>query len=63
MTQNPILQRGDIVFVPRTFIANVDRFFEHLKKIVSPLLDIETGYWIGQNIEVGPRRVGARVLP
>ena len=53
---NLILQRGDIVFVPRTLIANVDRFFEHLGKIVSPLLDIETGYWTGQNIEIGPER-------
>lgn len=53
---NIFLHRGDIVFVPRTFISNVDRFFEHLNKIVSPLLDIERGYWIGQNIEAGPTR-------
>lgn len=64
MLQNPVLQRGDIIFVPRTFIAHVDRFFEHLSKIVKPLLDIETGYWIGQNIEAGPSRTtGARTLP
>lgn len=56
MSQNPVLQKGDIIYVPRTFIANVDRFFEHLAKIVSPLLDIETGYWTGQNISVGPER-------
>lgn len=63
LTQNPVLHRGDIIFVPRTFIANVDRFFEHLKKIVSPLVDLETGYWIGQNIGEGPRVGSARVLP
>lgn len=53
-TQNIIIKRGDIVFVPRTFISNVDRFFEHLNKIVSPLFDMERGYWVGQNIEAGP---------
>jgi polysaccharide export outer membrane protein len=62
MIHNPVLQRGDIIFLSRTFIANVDRFFEHLQKIVSPLLDIETGYWIGQNIEAGPRST-LRVAP
>lgn len=56
MTQNLVLQRGDIIFVPETFIANVDRFFERLKRITSPLLDLTMGYWIGQNIKVGPRR-------
>lgn len=61
--ENPILQKGDIVYVPRTFIANVDRFFKHLSGIVSPLLDMETGYWIGQNIEKGPAQRGVRVLP
>ncbi len=55
MSQNPILQKGDIVYVPRTFIADVDRFFGHLSNIVRPLLDITRGYWLGQNIEVGPR--------
>lgn len=56
LSQNPLLSKGDIVYVPRTFIANVDRFFEHLAKIVRPVVDIEVGYWIGQNIAVGPER-------
>lgn len=57
MTQNPVIQKGDIIFVSRTFISNVDRFFEHLGKMTKPLLDITTGIWIGQNIDVGPQRV------
>ena len=51
LTQNLMLQRGDIVYVPRTFIANVDRFFTHLATIISPLLNLETGYFIGQQID------------
>ena len=53
--QNTTLLPGDIVYVPTSFIADVDRFFVHLKTIISPLVDLETGYWIGQNIEAGPR--------
>lgn len=49
-TQNVMLQRGDIIYVPRSFIADVDRFFAHLSTIVSPLLSLETGYFIGQQI-------------
>jgi polysaccharide export outer membrane protein len=61
--ENPILRRGDIVYVPRTFIANVDRFFQHLSVIVNPLLDIETGYWVGQNIEAGPSGENIVIFP
>ncbi len=63
MTQNPVLRRGDIVYVPRTYISNVDRFFEHLSTIIKPLINIETGYWLGQNIEAGPRKGGISITP
>jgi hypothetical protein len=52
--QNPPVLRGDIVYVPRSFIADVDRFFIHLATIINPLVDIERAYWLGQNIEAGP---------
>ncbi|OGQ51584.1 MAG: hypothetical protein A3J24_00885 [Deltaproteobacteria bacterium RIFCSPLOWO2_02_FULL_53_8] len=45
------LQSGDIVYVPRTFIADVDSFFSHFATIVGPLLSVETGYFIGSSIE------------
>ncbi len=32
-----MLQKGDIVYVPPSFIANVDRFFRHLSTILSPI--------------------------
>jgi len=61
---NLTLQKGDVIYVPRTFIAKVDRFFEHLAKIIKPIVDAEIGYWVGQNISVGPRDAGpAHVTP
>lgn len=50
VSQNPLLQKGDLIFVPRTFISNVDRFFKHLSNIVAPLLQLEVGYYVGQKI-------------
>lgn len=37
LRQNPKLQRGDILYVPPSLIANVDRFFRHLSTILSPI--------------------------
>lgn len=51
LTQNVMLQRGDIIYVPRTYIADVNRFFTHLSTIIGPLLSLEHGYYIGQQIE------------
>jgi len=56
LRENISLARGDIVYVPRTTIANVDRFFMHLNTILGPLLDLERGYFIGQKIELGNSR-------
>lgn len=51
MVSNFLLQKGDVIYVPRTFIANVDRFFNHLSTIISPLLALESGYYIGTQIK------------
>ncbi len=37
MGQNPVLGRGDVVYVPPSAIANVDRFFMHLHTILMPI--------------------------
>jgi polysaccharide export outer membrane protein len=50
LKDNAMLQPGDIIYVPRTFISNVDRFFTHLSTILSPFLQVETGYFLGQQI-------------
>lgn len=52
LSQNVILQRGDIIYVPRTTISNVNRFFTHLSTIISPIVSLESGYYIGQSIEL-----------
>lgn len=36
--QNVALQTGDVVYVPRTFISQVDRFFLHFENIIRPIL-------------------------
>jgi len=43
MAQNVLLQPGDIIYVPRTLIANVERFFERLRTILTPIVLAETG--------------------
>ena len=53
IAQNIYLQNGDILYVPATFIANISRYFEHLSKILAPMLELESGYYIGQQIERG----------
>jgi protein involved in polysaccharide export with SLBB domain len=56
LEQNPPVQRGDVIYVPKTTIANVALFFEHVYAIVRPFVAIEAGIWYGQNIDVGPAR-------
>jgi polysaccharide export outer membrane protein len=55
MAQNVSLQNGDILYVPATFIANVSRYFDHLSKIISPVVQLESGYFVGQQIERGSK--------
>lgn len=43
ISQNLILQNGDIIYLPRVTIANVSRFFSHLSDILSPFVMFETG--------------------
>jgi polysaccharide export outer membrane protein len=41
MTQNPRLANGDIIYIPPTTIANVDRFFKHFRNIMEPIVWFE----------------------
>lgn len=57
---NIILKRDDVIYVPRTFISNVDRFFQHLAIALTPLYTLERGIYTGQLLERG---VGATPSP
>jgi len=48
LTQNPRLANGDVIYVPPTTIANVDRFFKHLRNIMEPIV------WMERAIVLGP---------
>ena len=50
--QNPTLMRGDVVYVPPSAIANVDRFFTHLHTILMPIRqDIMEGIILYPRVE------------
>jgi len=49
-----LLGRGDVVYVPESAISQVARFARSISDILSPVIDIETGIWLGQNISEGP---------
>ena len=52
-----------MIYVPKTTIANVAEFFRNVYDIVRPFVVIETGIWLGQNIEAGVRRVAPASTP
>ncbi len=56
LTENPVLSRGDVVFVPESGLARTSRFFAHVSNIIRPFVELETGIWLGQNIEAGPTK-------
>ena len=56
VAQNPPVQRGDVIYVPKTGIAKAAAFFEQVYDILRPFVLVETGIWLGQNIEAGPSR-------
>jgi polysaccharide export outer membrane protein len=43
LAANVVLHPNDIVYIPKTLIANVDRFFEHLRTIITPIVLAEAG--------------------
>ena len=51
LSQNVFLKSGDVVYVPRTFISNVDRFFKHFENILRPLVWTEQGIVLGDRID------------
>lgn len=56
--ENIVLKGGDIVYVPKTRIANVATFFAYLSEIISPVVSAESVYYLGQRIESGTGGAG-----
>lgn len=50
-SQDIYLQAGDIVYVPASIVANLDRFFDHLEKALRPFIDIGIGAIIWHRIQ------------
>jgi polysaccharide biosynthesis/export protein len=41
--ENPLIDQGDIVYVPPSAIANVDRFLRRIYPLIQSIVDLETG--------------------
>ena len=59
LSDNVLLQSGDIVYVPNTFISDVSRFFAHLSLIISPIVEMQRGYLLSDEI-IGQTRSSVR---
>lgn len=51
LSQNMMLQSGDIVYLPAVTIANVSWYFGHLSKILSPIVSLESGIVLWPQVE------------
>lgn len=59
ITKNVALQKGDIIYVPASYIADVDRFFRHFGNIIFPVVALEQGIILGPQVRdlvVGKKR-------
>mgnify|MGYP001571064101 CR=1 FL=1 len=51
LTQNTYLQKKDIVYVPASYISNVDDFFRHFENIIRPFVLLEQGIVLYPRVE------------
>lgn len=51
LTQNALLQRGDILYVPASNIVKAARFFDHIEHIIRPFLLFEQGVLLYDEVE------------
>jgi polysaccharide biosynthesis/export protein len=49
--RNVMLQPGDIVYVPKSLVANVVKFFQDVSSILAPLVLAETGIVLGPAVK------------
>jgi len=60
LSDNIMLQGGDIVYMPRTKIADVSKFFGYLYTIIQPIVVGERGYLLGDEILSGSTNSSVR---
>lgn len=66
LSQNMALQGGDIVYLPAVMIADVSWFFEHLSKILSPIVSLESGIVLWPQVKdvlQGTTTGGTTIIP
>ncbi len=51
LENNMVLQSGDIVYVPETTMASLERYFEFASKILQPILSTESSIVLGQSVK------------
>lgn len=51
LSQNPVLQKGDVIYVPATYIANIERYFQRLEHIIRPVVFLEQGISLYPQVE------------
>lgn len=47
---NAVLQPGDVLYVPRSFVADLDAFFGHVLKAMFPLVLFEQAFVLGPQV-------------
>jgi len=67
ISQNWMMQSGDIVFLPPLIIANIARYADYVRSIVSPIVQIESGISLWPEVEsvlgIGGSGGGTQVTP
>ena len=62
MAQNLSLQRGDIVYIPASFVSDVDKFFRHIYTALVPVVALEQGIVVSPDVVriISGRETGLR---
>ena len=48
---NPQLHAGDVVYVPSSLVANIDRFAAHLSRWLAPIISLEHAILLGYDVK------------
>lgn len=51
VAQNIALQPGDVLYIPTSFVTDVDRFMMHVSSIIAPLVFTEFGIVLGPTVK------------